>query len=195
MQNTPIDYDDVQAALSAVGSPMDAAEAHGILCGLFAAAGQADAAGWMAQVLDGTEPRGEEARRVLERLASTYDETRRGLDDSNLSFDLLLPGDATPLHERAAALGGWCSGFLFGLGSGSEAKALPSGGDVEEAVAGLAEIARVDAEAADGSDEAAYSELVEFVRVSALMIRENLQPVTRAKPVDVPGAPGGQRLH
>lgn len=195
MTSSSLDYDAVQDALAAVGAPIDAAEAHGLLCGMLSAAGEADAAQWMAQVLDGTEPRGDAARQVLEQLASIYEETRRGLDDSNLSFHLLLPAETLPIAQRARCLGAWCNGFLFGLGSGAAPSERLSGGEVAEALTSLADIARVDSEAAASDDEGAYTELVEFVRVAALLIREQLQPRRRAEPVNVPAGSGKQRLH
>ena len=195
MTREPINYHAVQSALADVRAPMDAAEAQGMLCGMLTASLHVDAAQWIARVLDGTEPRGEPAHRVLEQLALTFQETRQGLEDSNLQFDLLLPGDDEPLSNRAEALGAWCSGFLFGVGSESAPAEALVAGEGREALAGLAEIARVDSEAAEGSDEDAYAELVEFVRVAALMVREQVQPARRRAPVDTSSPAGSDRLH
>ncbi|MCH8504282.1 MAG: UPF0149 family protein [Ectothiorhodospiraceae bacterium] len=179
-------FADLEQALTDVGAAIGASESHGVLCGALSASADAPAAAWIAQVLDGTEPTGEPARRCLEALALTYQATREGLEDSNMDFQLLLPADDAAPGVLAEALGAWCTGYLFGLGS-SERKmddaALPA--DVREALGSLAEIARVDSEAAEESDQDAYQELVEFVRVAVLLVREQLQPVKRREPVDV----------
>ena len=106
-----------------------------------------------------------------------------------MEFDLLLPEDAQSIDERATALAQWCQGFLYGLGSGAvqDAGSLP--GDVGEIVRDLTEISRVGVDIAqpEESNENAYAELVEFVRVSVQVLFEELEPV-RGQPSS-PGAP------
>jgi hypothetical protein len=89
---------------------------------------------------------------------------------------LLLPGDETPVTERATALGQWCQGFLYGLGSSP----LP---DVDQLPEEVAEIVRdltaltqigVDADEPLEESEQAYAELVEFVRVGVQLLHDEL---------------------
>ena len=91
----------------------------------------------------------------------------------------LLPSDAQSLESRTAALAQWCQGFLYGLGSGSipDVGGLP--GDVGEIVRDLTEITRAGVDDGDGeeSNEGAYAELVEFVRVGVQLLFEELAPV------------------
>lgn len=189
-------YAELEQALMDVGAAIGAAEAQGMLCGMLSSIGEITPAGWIAQVLDGTEPKGEPARRCLELLAATYQGTRTGLDDSNLDFRLMLPPDEAGLPDLAGALGAWANGYLYGLGNvrpGSDAE-LP--GDVREALTSMAEIARVDSEAAAETDRDSFEELVEFVRVAVLLVREQLRPAKREEPVDlkVPDSKG-RTLH
>ncbi len=190
------DFDALEQALRDVGAAMGAAEAQGMLCGMLSATGDVGPAAWIAQVLDGTEPKGEPARRCLELLAGTYQGTLAGLEDSNLDFRLMLPADETDVPLLAEALGTWAGGYLYGLGnvrSGSDAD-LPE--DVLEALNTLSEIARVDSEAAAETDRAAYEEVVEFLRVAVLLVREQLRPVKREQPVDLKAPDsGGRTLH
>lgn len=176
------DFHELDAALTAVSAHMGAAESQGLLCGMVGARRDTDAAQWIARVLEDTEPKGEPARRVLELLAATWQETINGLEDSNLELNLLLPDDSVDLSGRAMALGHWCQGFLYGVGH-AEHETLPD--EVQEAVASLAEIARIDSDNAEEADEDAYAELTEFVRVAALLVREHLQPSKRSGPVDI----------
>ncbi|MCC5856619.1 MAG: UPF0149 family protein [Ectothiorhodospiraceae bacterium] len=178
-------YIELHQALRDVGAAVGAAEAQGMLCGMLSSTAETTPAGWIAQVLDGTEPKGEPARRCLELLALTFQVTQAGLDDSNLDFRLMLPPDDAELPELAEALGAWAGGYLYGLGSvrpGADADLPP---DVREALASLAEIARVDDEAAAEADREAFEEVVEFLRVAVLLVREQLRPSKRREPVDV----------
>lgn len=188
------DFHELDAALGTVGAHMGAAESQGLLCGMVSASRDTDAARWIARVLEDTEPKGEPAKRVLEMLAATWQETNKGLEDSNLELELMLPDDSMDLSERAMALGQWCQGFLYGVGH-AEQEILPD--EVQEAVTSLAEIARIDSENAEEADEEAYAELTEFVRVSALLVHENLQPSKRSRPVDMrqPSTDSDRKLH
>lgn len=183
-------FHDLEHALAAVGAHMGAAESQGLLCGLVSGQADTDAPHWIAQVLEDTEPKGEPARTVLELLAVTWQETLRGLEDSDLGLDLLLPEDSEDMPERALALGRWCQGFLYGVGQ-AEQRQLPD--PVEEAIGSLADIARVDSDNAGDAEEEDYAELVEFVRVAVLMVREHLRPARRKQPVDVRQPPDGGR--
>lgn len=177
------DYDEVDGALRRADALPDAAETHGMLCGLTCAAGRPDRETWMGQVLSDTDPANAmvgQCRGVLDQL---YQGTMGQLNDSVLDFQLLVPADTDPLPERARALGKWCEGFLFGLGlAGVEITAdLP--GAVPELLKDMSDISRVefDIDSPEEADEAAYAEIVEYVRVGVLLINEELHP-TKAPP-------------
>jgi uncharacterized protein YgfB (UPF0149 family) len=103
-----------------------------------------------------------------------------------MEFELLLPEDEQPLDARTAALALWCQGFLYGLGTSvvQDESGLP--GDIGEIVRDLTEITHVavDAEQTDESNESAYAELVEFVRVGVQLVFDELGPLR-----DQPGPP------
>jgi len=104
-----------------------------------------------------------------------------------MEFDLLLPEDEASLDTRTVALAQWCQGFLYGLGGSAiqDTNGLP--GEVGEIVRDLSEITRVGVD--DGqsveSNESAYAELVEFVRVGVQLVFEELSPLR-----DQPSSPG-----
>jgi len=175
-------YTPLATGLSAVAAEKSAAEAHGILCGLFSHQTPPQQAQWIAEVLVNTEPKGEPARDLLVTMTSVFDATREELDDTELGFTPLLPGDDAPLGDRAAALGEWCEGFLFGLGSVTGAGSDQLSGEAGEVVTDFGEIARVDAESELGEEgEAAYAELLEYVRMGALLVREAMKATDSAK--------------
>ncbi len=105
-----------------------------------------------------------------------------------MEFELLLPEDAQPLDARTAALAQWCQGFLYGLGASAiqDASGLP--GEVGEIVRDfVGDHTRRGRRAirATESNESAYAELVEFVRVGVQLLFEELGPLR-----DQPGPPG-----
>jgi uncharacterized protein len=99
-----------------------------------------------------------------------------------MGFEPLLPSDAQPIEARTTALAEWCQGFLYGLGAGNipDASRLP--GEVGEIVRDFAEITRagVDGAETEESNESAYAELVEFVRVGVQLLFEELSAARRA---------------
>lgn len=168
-------YFELDRTLSRLQPGVGAAELHGSLSGFLCAGGRADRATWLDALalreLDASIDGGE--REVFDAL---YAECVRELDDPELAFDPLLPDDETPLTERSAALVDWCRGFLGGLGlAGADLKHALSA-DASEVLADFARIARteVEVEELDSEGEDDYSEVLEYVRVGALLLRHEL---------------------
>jgi uncharacterized protein YgfB (UPF0149 family) len=90
-----------------------------------------------------------------------------------------LPDDEEPVAVRAAALGQWCQGFLYGLGSNPipDIEQLPE--QVGEIVRDLTAMTRIDVDEAESleDNEQAYSELVEFVRIGVQLLHDELAGV------------------
>jgi uncharacterized protein len=176
-------YADIQRVLTDERSLADAAEAHGTLAGCLCAAVGFRFEDWLLEIL----PEGRAQPLATATLRELYSATAGALRAPDMEFDLLLPEDAQSIDARAAALAQWCQGFLYGLGSGAvpDAGSLP--GDVGEIVRDLTEISRVGVDVAQSeeSNESAYAELVEFVRVSVQVVFEELEPV-RSRP-SLPG--------
>ena len=179
------EYSHIQQLLAAERSLADAAEAHGTLAGCLCAAGGYRCEDWLREIL----PEGRADPQAAAILQELYAATADALLQPDMEFELLLPEDAQPLEVRAAALAEWCQGFLYGLGAGSipDARRLP--GDAGEIVRDFVEITRagVDAGQAEESNESAYAELVEFVRVGVQLLYEELSGA-RAAPAASPAA-------
>ncbi|MFP4280653.1 MAG: UPF0149 family protein, partial [Halochromatium sp.] len=114
-----------------------------------------------------------EARRAALDQVATW--TQASITPPSASFDLLLPGEDRPLHERANGVLDWVRGLLFGLVLGGlERDRLR--GQAREAFDDLVELTRLDLEsvAEEDADEQALTEIVEFLRVAAMLIREEL---------------------
>lgn len=173
-----IRFSDFEVVLAAAGSLADAAEAHGSLCGALCSMAPYKLQDWVNEILPDGASLSEESCAMLERV---YTATATSFGEQGMEFEPLLPDDEEPLNGRANALALWCSGFLYGLGTGhiSDLDALK--GDVGEIVRDFTEISRASGDDADAdeSNEQAYAELVEFIRVGAQVVFEELLPLRR----------------
>ncbi|MGH8258859.1 MAG: UPF0149 family protein [Steroidobacteraceae bacterium] len=174
------DYSEIQHALAEAHSVADAAEAHGTLAGSLCAAVGYRFADWLAEIL----PEGEADPQTTQTLHDLFERTAGALVADAMEFVPLLPLDEEPLAARATALGGWCQGFLYGLGASALNDAARLPGEVGEIVRDLTEIthAGVDADESLESNESAYAELVEFVRVGVQLVFDELEPLRDAPP-------------
>lgn len=182
---TPENYTEIQRVLTEERSLADAAEAHGTLAGCLCAAVGYRFEDWLQEIL----PEGQADRLGRETLRELYFDTAGALQGPEMEFELLLPVDEAPLDARTAALAQWCQGFLYGLGTSvvQDESGLP--GDIGEIVRDLTEITHVavDAEQTPESNESAYAELVEFVRVGVQLVFDELGPLRdQPAPPNVP---------
>lgn len=160
---------------------LDAAElseCHGLLCGLLCRNASATADEFLHQ-LQAAKLVMEPGSGFREALIELHDSTARQLDDEELGFSLWLPEDSETLEDRTLALAQWCSGFLLGLACAGEINTLSE--EAREAVDDLQQISRAELSAEDEDeegteeDEQAFVEIVEYVRIVALMLREDLR--------------------
>ena len=184
-----IRFQDFEDVLAAAGSLADAAEAHGSLCGALCAMSPYRMQDWVNEILPDGASLSEESAAVIERVFAS---TSNSFGEQGMEFEPLLPDDEQPLNGRANALALWCTGFLYGLGTGQISDLDALAGDVGEIVRDFTEISRATGDEADAdeSNEQAYAELVEFIRVAAQVVFEELLPLRR----QVYPAPQ-QRLH
>jgi uncharacterized protein YgfB (UPF0149 family) len=157
------------------------AECHAVACGLLVRQPNARDSAYLdllaaLQVIPGPGPA------LRDALQDLYTAVAGQLADDDMSFAVWLPDDEQPLGERTAALAQWCNGFLAALGSGLEGRLETLSAEAGEALADLAEIARAqtEGELADETadveeEELAFAEIVEYIRVVVLMLREDLR--------------------
>jgi len=154
------------------------AECHGLLCGLLCRESNGTPSDFMYHLaaMQLVVNPGEALAAVL---TEAFECTMAQLQDEEMGFGLWLPDDEESLEERTIALAQWCSGFLAGLASGGQLDALSE--EAKEAIGDLQQIARAEisaeVETADENeeDEVAFMEIVEYVRVITLMLREDFR--------------------
>jgi len=169
-------HGELQDDLARMNLTVDAAEAHGWLCGALCARKDYDARQWLADLA---------ADAGIEAVAPAPDDALRGLPAQTLEallspdfeFAPLLPVEHAPLRDRVVALAAWCGGFLYGIGTGVSGQAIEKAGDVGEYLRDLADIARVELEPDRNTDagEGDFAELFEFVRAGAQLAFDELE--------------------
>ena len=190
-----VDYDLIDQALKRSGSTWGAAQAHGLLSASIAVADAAGANAWLAQILEGTDPTNALRVETEALLEALFETTHRQLSRRQSEFVPLLPDDAEAPATRAGALAEWCEGFLHGLvvadyrdsfgESMGNARDDSTGNALRERLAAepmadiirdLLQMTRAAADEAvdDETNESAYAELVEYLRVAAQLAYEEL---------------------
>jgi len=174
----PCSHAELQQQLQAGAAEIGAAESHGLLCGMLCAGGVIPPDRVLTHVLGEDNTLSAAARDCGKLLTSLHTDVLRQLHGESLDFQLLLPDDDTPLALRAGELAGWCQGFLYGLGLGGLRGDIDLPATVNEVMHDFYEIAntRFDYESENEADEEAYMEIVEYVRMSVLLLHDELQP-------------------
>ncbi len=154
----------------------DLAECHGVACGLLCRLPESslDAYIGLLDMLEVVSAPGTGLKMSLEEVLNS---TRTQLADEEMGLVLWLPDDNEIMEERTMALSQWCNGFLAGVGSGGGDSLETMSDDASEALADVEQIARAEVTDTTESeeDEVAYTEIVEYIRVIVLMIREDLR--------------------
>ena len=166
------DFADMFVELGAFGTP---SELHGLLAGQLAAGVRADAEAWLAIVVAHLDVQGLEDDDDKAELVVLYDVVLEQLMAADFGFQLLLPEDDAELAGRTESLGAWCSGFLSGFGLGFDRSKQKLSSEITDSMEDLANIAQVsfdtdDEEQEGDSAETSYIELVEYVRLAAMMM-------------------------
>ena len=154
------------------------AECHGLLCGLLCC-NSGRTAGDFLDHLSAMKLLVDPGGALVDAMVDAWERTARQLEDEELGFELWLPDDDEPIEDRTISLAQWCSGFLAGLGSGCTLEDLSE--DAREALQDLMEISRAEVASGPGhaagseEDESAYAEIVEYVRIVTLSLREEFR--------------------
>ncbi len=178
-----LEFEVVQSALEKLNTNVDAAEAHGTLCGLLL--GSSDMATWLKHTLDELPEAGDVlATEQLSLLKQLFEQSREQMNAEDLSFELLLPEEIDDFGNRLLGLSSWCQGLLYavgiiGLGKRGELDEIS-----QECLSDLLEISKLDhQQVGDEESEQQFMEVVEHVRLSVLMLNEAINPVMPAPSV------------
>ena len=180
--NEKVSFDGLDESLRRCGATWDAAQAHGLLTGRLAVAGVPSGPDWLEQVLEGTDETNALRLECQIMLDSLYQATFWELTERLSEFAPLLPDDDADTGARTIAMAHWCEAFLHGLVSSKHEQALKDKLGAEplsDIIRDMLQITRaaIDEESDDESDEAAYAEIVEYIRVAAQLAYEELSDI------------------
>jgi yecA family protein len=166
-------FDAVDGALNLMDCDIGAAECHGILCGMTCGVQHVDPSAWLGHVTGYHEYIGLDDLGSGHALIQLLDGTKSGFTADDFSLQMLLPSDDTELAQRTIALSAWCRGFLSGFGLTEMADIRELSDDCQGYLRDLQEIGRVDSQSSDDNDdERALLEICEYVRMGAMLLRE-----------------------
>jgi len=166
-----LDFYELEAELRKIDAMASPAEAHGILCGQISGGLKDDQLAWLKQYLPNLGVKGEAWDNTREWFCELHRFTLEEMSDDQFNFMPLLPDDGDPLADRLNSLAEWCSGFLAGFGSAGARRPEEFTEDALSALRDIQQISQVDTEIDEEEDgEAAYFEVLEYVRMAALMI-------------------------
>jgi len=166
-------YEPLNKSLELVGALMSAAETHGILCGLLCTSEPFSLDIWLRHVFAETAVEDGLASECQQQLAMVKDYTFAQLNSPQCEFTLLLPEDDVSLMERTQTIGGWCEGFLFGLGLiNVETESLTD--EAKEFVNDVIAISRIAPPEESDDLEEDYMQVVEYLKVGVINLYEEL---------------------
>lgn len=191
MPHARISHQELADILARLQVGVSASDLHGSLTGYLCAGGSTTAESWPEALELDTGPTGIPQDAAFPLL---FRHCREQLDDVDLGFEPLLPGEDVALARRAEALVEWCRGFLGGVGlAGLGGKREALSAEAREIVQDFSTIAASNFDYSDDDeDETALSEVLEFVRVGVLLLYSELDPTPLRR--DLRTAPS-RRLH
>lgn len=164
-------FEHFQDELSRASVDLHASELHGMLIGYLCAvkdvAGPARRRSLFEAWMDGHAPTS-----VVNMLEEAFVQSLDSLGEyADFDFKLMMPSDDEGIAERAASVSLWCSGFLSGFGESGRQIDAADASDVKEALQDLGRIAAMSDQVGEGEEnESDLTEIVEFVRISTLLI-------------------------
>jgi uncharacterized protein len=176
-----VTFAEIVRILEGLQSAIPAAESHGCLCGALCTSAHYPIERWLAEIIPEEEGVDEQSQQTLRLL---FADTLEALRGDEMDFELLLPDDDVALELRATALSQWCQGFLYGFGTGKPVQLEQLQGSVDEVLRDLTHIGRATVELGEDEDEeAAYAEVLEYVRVGVQLVHDELIDIREADSV------------
>jgi hypothetical protein len=162
-------YENFTAMLKQHNIIVDAAEVHGILCGMLGGGMNIDDQEWIQALADIINQGDALPSTAQHNIQKMFDKICQEFIEADFALTLCLPSDDTPINDRGAAFVNWVQGFLLGFGLHQNDLTTCSA-EAREALEDLSDISKLD-EAMDDNEESelAFFEVVEYVRISAML--------------------------
>lgn len=167
--NNKLQFETITQVLTEHDVIVDAAEIHGMICGMLCGGMALSDQNWKVVIQDTANQGTSLPSPVADILTELFNKTCQQLVDAQFELTLQLPDDASPINDRGLALINWVQGFLLGFGL-QQQNLDGCSEDVKEALEDFADIARMEEPMnEDEESEKALFEVIEYVRISALL--------------------------
>lgn len=189
MDSSGMEFDQINDALQAYPELESPSFLQGMLVGLMCGDTNLKESAWIKKILEEANVKSVKESFLIS-LHELYLETDKTLNGSGFELVLCLPDENESLPARAAMLGQWCEGFLYGMGLGGQSEQKLKG-EVAELFRDFGDIARIEVDGLEDvsdQDESDFMQLVEFVKIGVLTINEELNPV-EGSPIMMQDAP------
>ncbi|MGI2066190.1 UPF0149 family protein [Shewanella sp. MF08487] len=168
--------DSLKIALDAAEIGQHPVEVHGALVGLICGGVEQTGDTWIKPLFDLMNDGQPLPAQLHQLVCDLFQDSVTRLAEFEFGFMPLLPEEEEPLSQRVEALSLWAQSFLTGMAI-IQPKLNQASAEVREVIKDLAEIAQVEFDVADDEEsEAAYTELLEFVRIAAIMCYAEFGP-------------------
>lgn len=170
-------FKELEESLNKTALKLHPSQVHGLVCGVLC--GNPSTSSAWEELVTG----GKDSPKAHDLLQALHDATAKQLAEFLFELQLLLPSDTDMLPQRAEALTLWCQGFLTGLKLAQIQIVGRSPSEMTEAINDIIEIAKMNYEevVASEEDEAAYVELVEYVRMAVILIYQDIRNAGTSK--------------
>ena len=171
-----VTFAEIERVFEGLSTSVVAAEGHGCLCGALCTNTDYPFERWLEEFApDEARPLPPASEQPLRML---FADTVRDLRGDEMEFEPLVPDDDATLESRTIALSQWCQGFLYGFSTGGPLKTPELPGSVDEILRDFTHISRASVDVGDAGEEeeASYVEVLEYVRVGAQLIHDELTP-------------------
>ena len=176
----PLDFDECCNQMLEFGYEVSPSELHGLLSGVACTGLKIRPDSIITLVLKhvNADTCSERNRHTI---LTMHELIEREMFSADSRYTLFLPDDETDLTQRLRSLAAWCQGYLVGFGTASaQSKIDRFSPETEEALKDIVNIANLSDESAeDDSDEAAYAELVEYLKVAVLLMSSEILAAVR----------------
>lgn len=148
---------------------VDASEVQGILCGMLSGGMNIDDQEWIEALADVINQGEVMPAYVQGSVEKMFNKVCQELIEADFALSLCLPADTAPINDRGAAFVNWVQGFLLGFGL-HQNDLTGCSAEVKEALEDFSDIAKLDEAMEDNEEsEQAFFEVVEYVRISAML--------------------------
>lgn len=148
---------------------VDAAEIHGILCGMLAGGMNIDDQDWIDALADVINQGDSLPLPVQKQVDYMFNQICQEFIEADFALQLYLPADEESINVRGKAVVEWVQGFLLGFGL-HQNDLTNCSAEAKEALEDFTEIARLDEEMEENEEsEQAFFEVIEYVRISAML--------------------------